>query len=79
MCIAVVPPAAFNTGSVTDETVLPPASGNDAKYTLTGCEPSGLLWKFQLDVVVTSSLPTAGAFAYQSAMLRLNIWLLPSV
>ena len=50
-------------GSVTDETVLPCSSGTDAKYTLTGCGPIGLLWKFQLDVVVTSWLPTAGAFA----------------
>ena len=35
--------------------------------------------KFQLVVVVTSWLPTSGLLAYQSAMLRLNDWLLPSV
>ena len=44
MCIAVVPPAPLSTGSVTEETVLPCSSGSDAKYTLTGCAPSGLLW-----------------------------------
>ena len=44
MCIAVVPPAPVRTGSVTEETVLAGSSGTDAKYTLTGCGPSGLLW-----------------------------------
>ena len=46
---------------------------------LTGCAVCVLLVKFQLVVVVRSWLPTAGLLAYQSAMLRLNDWLLPSV
>src|ERR1700722_10792993 len=71
MCIAVVPPAALSVGKVTEVTRLPGRSGTEAKYTLTGCGPSGLLWKFQLDVVVSSVLPTAGLLAYQSAMWRL--------
>ena len=46
---------------------------------LTGWGPSVFDWKFQLDVVVTIWSPTAGKSAYQSAMLRLNDWLVPSV
>ncbi len=59
MCMAVVPPAAASVGSVTDATVLALSSGTEAKYTLTGWAPRGLLWKFQLEVVVTSWFPTA--------------------
>jgi hypothetical protein len=79
MCIAVVPPPLLRVGSVTDATVFPLASGTEAKYRLTGCAPRGLLWKFQLDVVVRSWFPTAGALAYQSAMLSVVEVVLPSV
>src|SRR5580698_84690 len=78
MCIAVVPPAPLRMGSVTDATRLPGSSGTEAKYTLTGWAPMGLLWKFQLDVVVRSWSPTAGLLAYQSATFRLKDLLLPS-
>ena len=71
MCMAVVPPAPCTVGRVTDDTCLPACSGTDAKYTDTGCGPSGLLWKFQLDVVVSSWSPKAGLPEYQSARLRL--------
>ena len=63
---------------MTEVTCLPGCSGTEAKYTLTGCGPIGLLWKFQLEVVVSSWSPTAGLLAYQSAMFRLKDWLVPS-
>ncbi len=66
-------------GSVTEATVLPLASGTDAKYRLTGCAPRELVWKFQLDVVVSNWFPTAGALAYQSAMFSEVEVVLPSV
>ncbi len=73
-----VPPAPVSVGRVTEVTCLPGRSGTEAKYTLTGCAPSELLWKFQLDVVVSNWSPTAGLLANQSAMLRLKDWLVPS-
>jgi hypothetical protein len=81
MCMAVTPfPTPLLTvGSVTDATVLPACSGTDAKYTLTGCGVCVLLEKFQLDVVVAMWSPETGALLYQSAMARLNDWVLPSV
>lgn len=81
MCIAFTPlPALLLTvGRVTDATVLPASKGTEEKYTLTGCAVWVLLVEFQLDVVAAVWPPLVGALLYQSAMLRLNDWVVPSV
>jgi hypothetical protein len=46
---------------------------------LTGWAVCVLLEKFQLEVVAATSSPETAALLYQSAMLRLNVCVLPSV